>query len=125
VIPFIGGVLAIALPMIIALVTKSWISALLVVVVYSVIQFIDNHYIIPYIVASKVKLNALIAIVVVIVGDLLWGVPGMFLSIPLTALVKVICDHIDPLKPWGFLLGDNVPSVIKLPFVKKAKTVAK
>lgn len=118
VIPYIGGITAIVLPMIIAFVTKSPISALWVLVVYSVIQFIDNHYLIPYIVASKVKLNALIAIVVVLIGDMVWGVPGMFLSIPLTALIKVTCDNIETLKPWGFLLGDNVPDTIRLPFKK-------
>jgi len=121
VIPFIGGVIAIALPVIIALVTKSWVTALLVVAVYSFIQFVDNHYLIPYIVASKVKVNALFAIIVVIIGDEIWGIPGMFLAIPLTALVKVIFDHITPLKPWGFLLGDNVPPSIRLPFTNVKK----
>jgi predicted PurR-regulated permease PerM len=121
VIPYIGGIIAIALPMIVALVTKSWVSSLLVLAVYVLIQFIDNHYLIPYIVASKVKLNALIAIVVVLIGDLLWGIPGMFLSIPLTALIKVIFDHIETLKPWGFLLGDNVPPTIRLPFTNIKK----
>ena len=119
VIPYIGGFAAIALPMVIAYVTKSALSAVLVLIVYMVIQFIDNHYLVPYIVASKVKVNALIAIVVVLIGDLLWGVPGMFLSIPLIALVKVIFDHITPLKPYGFLLGDTMPAYIRLPFQKK------
>ena len=41
----------------------------------------------------------------VLSGGALWGFPGMFLSIPLTAIVKVIFDHIEPVKPWGFLLG--------------------
>jgi predicted PurR-regulated permease PerM len=119
VIPYIGGIVAYALPMIMAFVTKSPISAVWVLAVYSVIQFIDNHYLVPYVVASKVKINALIAIVVVLAGDFLWGIPGMFLAIPLTALIKVICDHIEPLKPYGFLLGDTVPPSIKLPFTRK------
>jgi predicted PurR-regulated permease PerM len=72
-------------------------------------------------VASKVKINALMAIVVVLIGDLIWGIPGMFLSIPLIALIKVIFDHIPALKPWGFLLGDNVPPTFKLPFTKPHK----
>jgi len=118
VIPYIGGIAAIALPMVIAFVTKSPLSALLVLIVYLVIQFIDNHYLIPYIVASKVKVNALVAIVVTLIGNLLWGVAGMFLAIPITALVKVIFDHIESLKPWGFLLGDTMPPAIKLPFSK-------
>jgi predicted PurR-regulated permease PerM len=118
VIPYIGGVIGFGMPMIVAFLTKSPLTALLVLVLYSVIQFIDNHYLVPYIVASKVKINALVAIVVVLIGDALWGVPGMFLSIPLIALIKVIFDHIDALKPWGFLLGDDIPTLVKLPFFK-------
>jgi predicted PurR-regulated permease PerM len=117
VIPYIGGVIGFGMPMIVAFVTKSPLTALLVFILYSVIQFIDNHYLVPYVVASKVKINALVAIVVVLIGAALWGVPGMFLSIPLTALIKVIFDHIEPLKPWGFLIGDDIPTLIKLPFI--------
>lgn len=117
IIPYIGGIIAIALPMIIAFVTKESSSyAFLVLGIYLLIQFIDNHFIIPRIVASRVKLNALISIVVVLLGAALWGIPGMFLSIPLTAIVKVIFDHIEPLKPWGFLLGNIVPTASKLKF---------
>jgi AI-2 transport protein TqsA len=109
VIPYIGGVIAIALPMIIAFVTKDSLTyPLLVLLLYAVIQFIDNHYIIPRIVASRIQINALASIVVVLIGGMLWGIPGMFLSIPLAAIVKVIFDHIEPLKPWGFLLGNVV-----------------
>jgi predicted PurR-regulated permease PerM len=117
VIPYIGGVIAIALPMIIAFVTKDSLSSpLLVFGVYMIIQFIDNHYIIPRIVASKVKINALVSVVVVLVGGALWGLPGMFLSIPLTAILKVVFDHIEPLKPWGFLLGNIVPTSTRFSF---------
>ena len=115
------GVQTCALPIFIALVTKdTYTYAILVLGVYLLIQFIDNHFIIPRIVASKVKINALISIIVVLVGAALWGVPGMFLSIPLTAIIKVIFDHIDPLKPWGFLLGNIVPtSKLTFEFIKK------
>lgn len=122
IIPYIGGIIAVALPMVIALATKSSSSYyLLVLASYIFIQFVDNHYIIPKVVASKVKINALISIIVVLAGGALWGIPGMFLAIPLTAILKVVFDHIDALKPWGFLLGDTMPAVIlfKLPFKKK------
>ena len=76
--------------------------------VYYFIQIIDNHYIVPMIVASKVKINALISIVIIIAGNALWGISGMFLSLPLLAIVKIIFDHIEPLKPWGFLLGNTL-----------------
>lgn len=118
VIPYIGGIIAVALPMMLALATKSPTYALLVLGAYIIIQLIDNHYIIPSIVASKVKINAFISIIVVLAGGAIWGIPGMFLSIPLTAILKVIFDHIEPLKPWGFLLGNIVHTKPKLNIIK-------
>jgi predicted PurR-regulated permease PerM len=114
-IPYVGGLVAVAMPMIVAFVTKSSpIYVLYVLVLYYIIQLIDNNFIVPVIVASKVKINALFSIIVVIAGNALWGIPGMFLSIPLLAIVKLICDHVEPLKPWGFLLGDTMPPLIKI-----------
>lgn len=109
-IPYIGGIVAVALPMMVALATKesAW-SAVYVLILYYIIQLFDNNYVVPKIVASKVKINALFSILVVLVGNLLWGIPGMFLSIPLLAIIKLIFDHIESLKPWGFLLGDTMP----------------
>ena len=113
-IPYIGGLVGVALPMMVALATKSSpIYALYVLALYYFIQLIDNNFIVPTIVASKVKINALFSIIVVIAGNALWGIPGMFLSIPLLAIVKLICDHIESLKPVGFLLGDTMPQILK------------
>jgi predicted PurR-regulated permease PerM len=111
VIPYIGGLVAVALPMLIAFATKdsAW-YALYVLVIYYIIQLIDNNLIVPLIVSSKVKINALFSIIVVFAGNALWGISGMFLSIPLLAIIKLIFDHIETLKPWGFLLGDAKPS---------------
>jgi len=113
-IPYIGGLVAVALPMMVALVTKTspW-YAFYVMVIYYAIQLVDNNYIVPKIVASKVKINALFSILAVLVGNIIWGIPGMFLSIPLLAIVKLISDHVDSLKPWGFLLGDTMPPIFK------------
>lgn len=113
VIPYIGGIIGVTLPMIIAFVSKDSVTyPLMVLGVYLLIQFIDNNFIIPRLVAGKVKINALVSMIVVIIGGALWGVPGMFLSIPLTAILKIICGHIDKLKPFGFLLGDTMPAMV-------------
>jgi predicted PurR-regulated permease PerM len=121
-IPYIGGIIAIALPMAIAFVTKDSLSyPVLVFCVYLFIQFIDNNFIVPRIVAARVQINALISVIAVLIGGSLWGISGMFLSIPVTAILKVIFDHIESLKPWGFLLGDIVPTTPKFSFVKKVK----
>lgn len=111
-IPYLGSIIAASLPMIIAIITKPspWF-ALLVLALYIFIQFIDNNFIVPKIVASKVKINALASIIAVVTFGALWGIQGMLVAIPLIAIAKLIFDHIDSLKPWGFVLGDDMPSL--------------
>lgn len=119
IIPYIGGIVATLLPMIIAFVTKdSLVYPALVFAVTIFIQFVDNNFIVPKIVASRVQINALISIIGVLIGGAIWGVAGMFLSIPLIAILKVIFDHIESLKPWGFLFGNIVPTTSKFSFIK-------
>ncbi|MVN21219.1 AI-2E family transporter [Mucilaginibacter arboris] len=109
--PYIGGIIAIALPILIATVTKDGYGTQLgIIIAYSVIQFIDNNILVPRIVSSKVQINALISIIIVLLGGALWGVSGMFLSIPMVAVLKIIFDRIEDLKPWGKLLGDEIPT---------------
>ena len=96
-----------------ALITGTPMQALFVLIGYVVIQIVDNNFLVPKIVASKVKVNALISIVVVLLWGALWGVAGMFLSIPITAIIKVIFDRVKSLKPYGFLLGDTMPPIGK------------
>jgi predicted PurR-regulated permease PerM len=109
-IPYIGGVIAILLPVLMATITKDgYTTQLGIVGAYMLIQFVDNNFLVPYIVSSKVQINALVSILVVLLGGALWGVSGMFLSIPIIAIIKIIFDRIDDLKPWGRLLGDDIP----------------
>jgi predicted PurR-regulated permease PerM len=109
VLPFFGGILAALLPMIMATITKDGIHTQVgIAISYMVIQFIDNHFLIPYIVSSKVKINALISIIVVLLGGAVWGFSGMFLSIPIIGILKIIFDRIPEMKPWGRLLGSEV-----------------
>jgi predicted PurR-regulated permease PerM len=110
VVPYIGGIIAIALPVLVATVTKDGYNTQLgILIAYVVIQFIDNHFLIPVIVSSKVRINALVSIITVLLGNALWGIPGMFLAIPFIGVLKIILDKIPTLKPWGKLLGDEIP----------------
>lgn len=106
-IPYIGMIIATALPMVIALATLEPSAALWVLALYLFVQFLDNNFIVPKVVASRVELNALVSIITVMVGGALWGIPGMFLSIPLTAMLKVIFDRVPGLEPFGYVLGDD------------------
>lgn len=121
-VPYIGGLIAISLPVLIATMTKDgYTTQLGVIGAYLVIQFIDNNILVPRIVSSKVQINALFSIFVVLLGGALWGVAGMFLSVPFVAIVKIIFDRIDELKPWGKLLGDEVPTSHKRRLWKSKK----
>ena len=109
--PYIGGIIAVALPILIATVTKNGYSTQLgIIIAYIIIQFVDNNFLVPKIVSSKVQINALISILIVLLGGALWGVAGMFLSIPFVAILKIICDRVEGLRAWGKLLGDEIPT---------------
>jgi len=110
ILPFIGGILSVALPILVATITKDGLQTQLwIILIYMLIQFVDNHFLVPYIVSSKVKINALVSIVIVLLGGALWGISGMFLAIPMTGILKIIFDQIPELKPWGKLLGSEIP----------------
>ncbi|MBC7487949.1 MAG: AI-2E family transporter [Cytophagaceae bacterium] len=113
IIPYIGGLVAVTIPIVLAFATLNPVSAFWVLIAYLIVQFIDNNFLVPKIVASKVEVNALISIIVVLIGGSLWGVAGMFLSIPLTAILKVIFDRIEGLEAFGFLIGDGQPRTTK------------
>lgn len=108
-VPYIGMLVANVFCMLITLVSSENMSDVLwVAVVLALVQFIDNNFLMPFIVGSKVRINALATLLGILVGGALCGVPGMFLAIPSIAVLKVICDRVEPLKPYGILVGDNV-----------------
>ena len=71
------------------------------------VHFVDSNFLMPRIVGSKVKINALITMLGAISGGLLIGIPGVFLALPTIAILKIIFDRIEAMKPWGILLGDD------------------
>ncbi len=108
-IPYIGMLIASLFCMMVTLTTSTDITQVLyVMLVLVVVQFIDNNLIMPKIVGSKVKINALMTILGVLIGGSIAGVSGMFLSIPVVAIMKVIFDRVEGLEPWGELLGDDI-----------------
>lgn len=107
IIPYIGIFTALLLSALITFSTAAIGKVILVVVTIVAMHLIDSNVLLPVIVGSKVKINALVTILGVIIGEMLWGIPGMFLSIPIIAMFKIIFDRIESLKPWGILLGDE------------------
>ncbi|GAA4361459.1 AI-2E family transporter [Hymenobacter saemangeumensis] len=107
IIPYIGIMVGSAIPAMMTLVeTGSPAKAMGVIAVFVVVQFLEGNFITPMITGSKVSINPMAAIIALILGGELWGTPGMILSIPLVAVLKVIFDATKALEPFGFLLGD-------------------
>jgi putative permease len=107
IIPYVGILSALALSMVITLATATGVQALWVGVALLGIHIIDANILMPIVVGSKVKINALMVILGVVIGEMLWGISGMFLAIPVIAIGKIIFDRVESLKPWGLLLGDE------------------
>jgi len=116
IIPYAGTIVGSVFPVIMAIVTEDsfqpalWTAALMIT-----IQAVDNYFIEPYVVGGEVNLSAMATIFIIVCGGLIWGVAGTILFIPLLGIVKIICDHVEPLRPYGFLVGDpdgNKPSKI-------------
>jgi predicted PurR-regulated permease PerM len=106
-IPYVGIFTALAISTAITFATGDASHALYVALAVIFIHLIDSNLLMPKIVGSQVKINPLMVILGVVAGELLWGIPGMFLSIPYLAIAKVIFDRIKNLQPLSILLGDE------------------
>ncbi|WP_407481409.1 AI-2E family transporter [Elizabethkingia meningoseptica] len=107
VLPYLGILIATVLGIFVTFATSSAANVLWVLVGMVAVHAVDGNIIMPKIVGSQVKLNSLIVIIGLIVGESIWGVMGMLLTIPIMAIAKIIFDRVEDLKPWGYLMGDD------------------
>lgn len=127
ILPYIGIFTALLIGALITFATSGTSHVLFIVIAIVVIHAIDGNIIMPRVVGSKVKINSLIVIIGLVVGEMLWGIAGMFLTIPVLAILKIIFDRVEGLQSWGFLMGedDEVPvfksTFDKYFYTKKAK----
>ena len=109
-IPYIGALIGNVIGVVLTLTSSQELGQIFIVLgTIAVVQFLDNNILMPRIVGSKVKVNALASIVGIIIGGTMAGVSGMFLSIPVMAVLKIVFDKSESLKQWGVLLGDDRP----------------
>jgi predicted PurR-regulated permease PerM len=92
-----------------------------VLITYALVQFIQTYLLEPLIVGEQVNINPLFTILVLVLGETIWGVAGMVLAIPLLAMIKIICDHVPNLQPYGFLIGTQNPRAKKTSVIDKIK----
>ncbi|WP_018613803.1 AI-2E family transporter [Segetibacter koreensis] len=109
-IPYIGALIGNVVGVLLTLTSSQEIWPIYAVLItIAIVQFLDNNILMPRIVGSKVKINALASIVGVIVGGAVAGISGMFLSLPVIAILKIVFDRSDNLRQWGVLFGDERP----------------
>jgi predicted PurR-regulated permease PerM len=106
-IPYFGTIIGYLIALLFAFMTGSADQAGLVVLQFAIVQFTENNILTPNIVGGKVRINPFFVILAVIVGGMVWGVAGMFVSVPLLGMIKVTCDVIPALRPWSFLMCDR------------------
>ncbi|WP_316736453.1 AI-2E family transporter [Pedobacter aquatilis] len=107
VVPYLGIFFALLISCLITFATAGAGKVLLVLIAFVGVHAIDGNILMPLVVGSKVKINALIAFIGIVVGEMIWGISGMFLCIPYLAMLKIIFDRVDNLKPWGLLMGEE------------------
>jgi len=121
VIPYLGIFTALLITVLITFATMGLSQVLLVILIVVCIHLVDGNFIMPKIVGSKVKINTLVALLGLVIGEMVWGITGMILSIPVIAIIKVIFDRIDGLKPWGMVLGEDDSEPEEKPAIKEVK----
>jgi predicted PurR-regulated permease PerM len=124
-IPYIGMFTATLFTVLVSLTTTDNTSNIVwIVVIFYSIHIVDINFLMPKIVASRLRINALISILGVIIGGTLTGISGLFLSIPAIAFLKIVCDEVEELKPWGLLLGDETTYSKKSKLYKKLEKIS-
>jgi len=107
IIPYLGIYFCMALAIIITAATSSTGQVIAVGIVFLITHFADANFILPHVVGGKMKMNPFITILVVLTGHLVWGIPGMFLFIPLAAMIRLISEEVPGMEPWAMLLGEE------------------
>lgn len=112
IIPYVGTTLGGLIPTIYAFVTfDSYWYPVGVIGIFWFIQFLEGNYLNPRIVGGNMQINALFSIFSLIAGSVLWGIAGMILFLPMVAMLKVVCNHFEELKPVASLIGERIKEV--------------
>lgn len=109
IIPYVGTTIGAAIPILYAFMTKDslWIP-FMVAFMFWFVQLIETNFLSPKVVGSSLQINALAALLSLIIGASVWGIAGMVLFLPFAAMLKVLCEVYAPLKPLSYLLGSHI-----------------
>jgi len=110
IIPFVGNLTGTSITVLAVLAQGGGSDKIIfVLLTYFVVQFIQTYILEPLVVGEQVNINPLFTIMAIVLGEMVWGIAGMILAIPLLGMVKIICDSHPDLQPYGFLIGPENP----------------
>ena len=108
IVPFIGNLTGNLLAILMVIIQGGNTAMIFgVIITYLIVQFLQTYILEPLVVGAEVNINPLFTIIILVLGELVWGIPGMVLAIPLLGIIKIICDHVPSLKPYGYLIGSD------------------
>jgi predicted PurR-regulated permease PerM len=122
IVPFVGNITGTSVTMLMVISQGGSTEMVIgVFLTYLFIQFFQSYVLEPLVVGAEVNINPIFTILILVAGEMLWGIPGMVLAIPILGIIKIICDHIEPLKPYGFLIGQGSNKNKDHGWIKKLK----
>jgi predicted PurR-regulated permease PerM len=119
IVPFIGNITGTGLTLIMGITQGGGSGVIIgILITYALVQFIQTYILEPLIVGSELKINPLCTILGLVAGELIWGIPGLVVVLPVLGILKVVFDRIEPLKQYGMLMGEEKKPPKKSPFKK-------
>lgn len=115
IVPFVGNLLGTTFT-ILAVAAQGGDSQIIlgVISVYMIVQFIQTYILEPLVVGEQVRINPLFTIIGLVAGELIWGIAGMVLAIPLLGIMRIVFDHVPYLKPYAYLIGSDKKKGVSL-----------
>jgi predicted PurR-regulated permease PerM len=107
-IPYFGTLIGAVFPLLMAIFTGESSSEMVgVIVLFVLIQFTENNVLTPNITGGAVQINPMVTIISIIAGGMIWGIPGMFVVVPIIGMIKIVLDNYEPTRPLAFLIGTS------------------
>lgn len=107
IIPYLGTVIGFGLVIIFSFLVKGPLVALYAVIMFLIVQFVDNNITTPLIAGNQIRINPLAAILGIIIAGNIWGIVGMIIALPLLGMLNILCKHIPALHPLGILISND------------------
>jgi len=105
-IPFLGAIVGISVVTLVALVTMDQLTSILLVPsAYLGLNLLEEYLFFPFLIGRRLLLNPVVIFIWLIFWGWLWGIPGALMAVPLLAIFKIVCDHIEPLAAVAEFLG--------------------